>query len=112
METFQVNMTELEEGGMFDEETMPEWMRSMRGVGRCLFNQLMICLYKWFTLNQLFPGAVFLRHILQQSIRWPLRESSYPHTFRAPLWVLRHQGCLRGYNLDLRCRLLVLAPLA
>ena len=30
----QVNMTELEEGGMFDEETMPEWMRSMRGVGR------------------------------------------------------------------------------
>ena len=29
-------MTELEEGGMFDEETMPEWMRSMRGVGRCL----------------------------------------------------------------------------
>ena len=25
-------MTELEEGGMFDEETMPEWMRNMRGV--------------------------------------------------------------------------------
>ena len=23
---------ELEEGGMFDEETMPDWMRSMRGV--------------------------------------------------------------------------------
>ena len=31
----QVNMSELEEGGMFDEETMPEWMKSMRGVGRC-----------------------------------------------------------------------------
>lgn len=28
----QVNMMELEEGGMFDEETMPDWMRSMRGV--------------------------------------------------------------------------------
>ena len=51
MESFQVNMTELEEGGMFDEETMPEWMRSMRGVGRCLFNQLMIRIYKWFTIK-------------------------------------------------------------
>ena len=28
----QVNMVLLEEGGMFDEETMPEWMKSMRGV--------------------------------------------------------------------------------
>ncbi len=25
-------MVELEEGGMFDEDTMPDWMRSMRGV--------------------------------------------------------------------------------
>jgi hypothetical protein len=25
-------MAELEEGGMFDEDTMPDWMRSMRGV--------------------------------------------------------------------------------
>ena len=25
-------MMELEEGGMFDEETMPDWMRSMQGV--------------------------------------------------------------------------------
>ena len=25
-------MMELEEGGMFDEETLPDWMRSMRGV--------------------------------------------------------------------------------
>ena len=25
-------MLEIEEGGMFDEETMPDWMRSMRGV--------------------------------------------------------------------------------
>ena len=25
-------MTELEEGGMFDEETMPDWMRPIRGV--------------------------------------------------------------------------------
>ena len=35
-------MTELEEGGMFDEETMPEWMRSMRGVGRCLLDNLLL----------------------------------------------------------------------
>ncbi len=28
----QVDMAELEEGGMFDEDTMPDWMRSMRGV--------------------------------------------------------------------------------
>ena len=39
-------MTELEEGGMFDEETMPEWMRSMRGVGRCLFITINV-LYAW-----------------------------------------------------------------
>ena len=25
-------MSALEEGGMFDEDTMPEWMKSMRGV--------------------------------------------------------------------------------
>ncbi len=25
-------MAELEEGGMFDEETMPDWMKTMRGV--------------------------------------------------------------------------------
>jgi hypothetical protein len=29
---WQVDMVELEEGGMFDEDTMPDWMRSMRGV--------------------------------------------------------------------------------
>ncbi|CAB4067983.1 RBM16 [Lepeophtheirus salmonis] len=28
----QVNMADLEEGGMFDEDTMPEWMKTMRGV--------------------------------------------------------------------------------
>ncbi len=28
----QVNMIELEEGGVFDEDTMPEWMKTMRGV--------------------------------------------------------------------------------
>ena len=28
----QVNMAELEEGGTFDEDTMPEWMKTMRGV--------------------------------------------------------------------------------
>ena len=28
----QVNMMELEEGGMFDEETLPDWMRSVPGV--------------------------------------------------------------------------------
>ena len=28
----QVDMSALEEGGMFDEDTMPEWMKSMRGV--------------------------------------------------------------------------------
>ena len=27
----QVNMADLEEGGMFDEETLPDWLRSMRG---------------------------------------------------------------------------------
>ena len=25
-------MAELEEGGMFDEDTMPDWMKTMRGV--------------------------------------------------------------------------------
>ena len=25
-------MVELEEGGMFDEDTMPDWMKTMRGV--------------------------------------------------------------------------------
>ena len=28
----QVDMAALEEGGMFDEDTMPDWMRTMRGV--------------------------------------------------------------------------------
>ena len=28
----QVNMALLEEGGMFDDDTMPEWMKTMRGV--------------------------------------------------------------------------------
>ena len=37
----QVNMADLEEGGMFDEGTMPEWMRLMQGLGRCLFDPLM-----------------------------------------------------------------------
>ena len=27
----QVNMADLEEGGMFDDETLPDWMRSVRG---------------------------------------------------------------------------------
>ena len=35
-------MTELEEGGMFDEETMPDWMKTMRGVGRFLFATLIV----------------------------------------------------------------------
>ena len=28
----QTNMSELEEGGTFDDDTMPEWMKTMRGV--------------------------------------------------------------------------------
>ena len=27
----QVNMADLEEGGMFDDETLPDWMRTMKG---------------------------------------------------------------------------------
>ena len=46
-------MTELEEGGMFDEETMPEWMRTMRGVGRCPFDSSMARVFKRFALIKL-----------------------------------------------------------
>ena len=35
----QVNMADLEEGGTFDEDTMPDWMKTMRGVAPSSINQ-------------------------------------------------------------------------
>ena len=62
-------MTELEEGGMFDEETMPDWMKTMRGVGRFLFatliiNQVLTC---FFVLCILLSGAACPLHILKST---------------------------------------------
>lgn len=37
----QVDMVTLEDGGTFDEDTMPEWMKTMRGVAPNLAQQLM-----------------------------------------------------------------------
>ena len=65
------------------------------------------------SVHPYFSGVACLPHILQ-SIRWPPRAYNFPHTYRVPLLVLHHQGCLqRGvFTHHLLCHLLVLDPLA
>ena len=63
-------MTELEEGGMFDEETMPDWMKTMRGVGR-------------FLSATLISNQVLFLSLMQTSFRSSL-PPTYPQEHQIP----------------------------
>ena len=79
---------------MFDEETMPDWMKTMRGVGRFLFATLIITKSCFLVLCKPLPGVACPLHILK-STRYLLRGSNCPRTSKAHQWDLPLLECLQ-----------------